>query len=173
MSNMHYDSDTLDDYLHGALGPERDAKIHAHLERCAECRALYDDNASLSDWVRTNAQAEEREFPSMIKARVWESVRRAETRPSFVERLRSLWRPAIAVPVAAALAAIVYLGVPAVHGGGQSTIAAPATYLLQEHSALAAENPLADHSLIVPASMVDGTQPAGLISADNAPDAER
>ena len=40
---MHYNADTLDDYLHGALGPERDATIHAHLEACAECRALYDE----------------------------------------------------------------------------------------------------------------------------------
>ena len=72
---MHYNADTLDDYLHGALGPERDAAIHAHLEACADCRALYDEAASVRDWLRAAARAEEREFPSMIKARVWEAVR--------------------------------------------------------------------------------------------------
>ena len=78
---MHYDADTLDDYLHGALGPERDAAIHAHLETCAECRAIYDECASGARLdPRRRAQAEEREFPSMIKARVWEAVRNDRAR---------------------------------------------------------------------------------------------
>ena len=82
---MHYNADTLDDYLHGALGPERDATIHAHLETCAPCRATYEEAATVRDWIRAAARAEEREFPSMIKARVWEAVRNTPAPVSFLE----------------------------------------------------------------------------------------
>ncbi len=161
---MHYNAETLDDYLHGALGPERDATIHAHLEGCATCRALYDEGASVRDWLQNAARAEEREFPSIIKARVWERVRAIPAPVSFADRLRALWRPMIAVPIAAVLAAFVYVGVPGIHGSGQPAGVA-ATYLLEEHAALASDNPLADRGLIVPASMVDDRQTSGLIEA--------
>ena len=159
---MHYNTDTLDDYLHGALGPERDAAIHAHLEACVSCRALYDEAAQVRDWLRAAARAEEREFPSMIKARVWEAVRNAPPpSASFADRLRALWRPMIAVPIAAAIAVFAYVGVPSVHGGPPAGVAA--TYLLEEHAALASDNPLADRGLVVPASVVDGQSTSGLI----------
>jgi anti-sigma factor RsiW len=154
---MHYNADTLDDYLHGELGPERDAAIHAHLEGCSTCRAVYDEAASVRDWLRSAARAGEREFPSMIKARVWERVREMPPQRSFRERLIALWRPMIAVPVAAAIAVFVYLGVPGVHGSNQ-TPGVAATYLLEEHAALASDNPLADRGMIVPASVVDDRQ---------------
>ncbi len=160
---MHYNADTLDDYLHGALGPERDAAIHAHLEACAACRALYDEAAQVRDWLRAAARAEEREFPPMIKARVWEAVRNAPAPVSFAERLRALWRPMIAVPVAAAIAVFAYVGAPSVHGGPPAGVAA--TYLLEEHAALASDNPLADRGLVVPASVVDGQSTSSLMGA--------
>lgn len=169
---MHYNADILDDYLHGALGPERDATIHAHLETCTACRAVYDEAASLRDWLRAAARAEEREFPSMIKARVWERVRAMPVQqPSLADRLRALWRPMIAVPIAAVIAASVYLGVPAVHGGPPVGVAA--SYLLEEHAAVASDNPLADRGLIVPASVVDGSQTATLIDADDSADSSQ
>jgi predicted anti-sigma-YlaC factor YlaD len=164
---MHYNADILDDYLHGALGPERDAKIHAHLEACAQCRALYDEAAQVRDWLRAAARAEEREFPSMIKAHVWEAVRSMPPpSTSLAVRLRALWRPMIAVPVAAAIAVFAYVGIPAVHGNGQPAGVA-ATYLLEEHAALASDNPLADRGLIVPASLVGGAQTTGLLDTND------
>jgi len=169
---MHYNADTLDDYLHGALGPERDATIHAHLETCADCRAIYDEAATVRDWLRAAARAEEREFPSIVKARVWERVRTLQATPTFADRLRALWRPMIAVPVAAVLAVFVYVGVPGVHGGGPPTGVA-ATYLLEEHAAVASDNPLADRGLIVPASLVDGAQSTSLIDADDTADSSQ
>ena len=170
---MHYNADILDDYLHDAFGPERDATIHAHLEACAPCRALYDEAASVRDWLRTAARAEEREFPSIVKARVWEAVRTVPAPMSFAERLRALLRPMVALPVAAAIAVFAYLGVPGVHGGGQPPGVA-ATYLLEEHAAVASDNPLADRGLIVPASIVDGQPTSGLIGAgDTATPSER
>ncbi|HEY5349777.1 MAG TPA: hypothetical protein VIJ64_08590 [Candidatus Lustribacter sp.] len=162
---MHYNADTLDDYLHGAFGPERDATIHAHLETCVPCRALYDEAATVRDWLRAAARADEREFPSMIKARVWEAIRTTPMPMSFSDRLRAWWRPMIAVPVAAAIAVFAYVGVPGIHGIGQPSGVA-ATYLLEEHAAVASDNPLADRGLIVPASVVDGQQTTGLIGAD-------
>jgi predicted anti-sigma-YlaC factor YlaD len=153
---MHYTADILDDYLHGELGPERDATIHAHLERCSPCSALYDEAASVRDMLRASAIAQEREFPSIIKARVWEAVRNAPPALTFADRLRALWRPMIALPVAAAIAVFAYMGVPAVHGSNAPAGVA-ATYLLEEHAALASENPLADRGMIVPASLVEST----------------
>ena len=161
---MHYNSETINDYLSGELGPERDATIHAHLEGCAECRARYEEGASVRDWLRAAAAAEEREFPSMIRARVWERVRVIQATPSFADRLRALWRPMVAVPVAAGIAVFAYMGVPAVHGSGQPAGVA-ATYLLEEHAAVASDNPLADRGLIVPASVVDSQQATSLMDA--------
>ena len=168
---MHYDVDTLDDYLHGALGDERDAVIHAHLEACTDCRAIYDESVGVRDWIQAAARAEEREFPSMIKARVWEAIR--TERPSFADRLRAMWRPMVAIPIAAALAVFAYIGLPIVHGNSPAGVAA--TYLLEEHAALASDNPLADRGLIVPASLIDGQRTAtGLMDAgDTAPVSER
>jgi anti-sigma factor RsiW len=161
---MHYNADILDDYLHGALGPERDATIHAHLETCAPCRTRYDEAAMVRDWLRSAARAEELAFPSIIKARVWEAVRAMPAQVTFADRLRALWRPMVALPIAAAIAVFAYMGIPSVHGGNQPAGVA-ATYLLEEHAAVASDNPLADRGLIVPASVVDGQQTNGLMDA--------
>ena len=83
---MHYDVEILEDYLHGALGPERDATIHAHLETCAPCRDLYDEIARVRDWLRAAARAEEREFPDRSKPASGKSIRTTE--PTFLERAR-------------------------------------------------------------------------------------
>jgi hypothetical protein len=68
---------------------------------------------------------------------------------------------------------LAYVGVPGIHGNGQRAGVA-ATYLLEEHAAVASDNPLADRGLIVPASLVDGQQTTGLIGVDGtAPSSER
>jgi anti-sigma factor RsiW len=148
---MHYDLDTLDDYLRGELDTARDAAVHAHLETCEPCRRAYDEAASVRDWVRTAAAAEELAFPSLIKARVWEEIRSAP--PSPFAWLRTGWRPWLALPVAAALVIVGYLEVPALHGGTPAGITA--SDLLLEHSAQMADNPLADHGAVVRASTFD------------------
>ena len=159
---MHYDLDTLDDYLRGELDAVRDADVHAHLETCVPCRAAYDEAASVRDWIRTAAAAEELEFPSMIKARVWETIRTAP--PSRWAWLRSGWRPWLALPVAAAVAFVAYVEAPLVHGGTPAGIAA--SEFLLEHSAQMADNPLADHGFVVRASTLDaGPSSVPLIEA--------
>jgi predicted anti-sigma-YlaC factor YlaD len=162
---MHYDAETLADYLHGEIGPEADAAIHTHLDACADCRALYDEAASVRDWLRAAARAGEREFPATIKARVWEAVR--STAPTFLERLRAAFRPAVALPLAAALAVFAYVGVPAIHLPGSPPAGVAATTLLEEHAALASDNPLADRGLVVQASMIDDARSGALIETSD------
>lgn len=134
----HYDRETLIDYLHGALESNDDAALFAHLQGCAACRAIHDEEAALGDLLRAAAHADEREMPSMIKARVWDAVRRE--RPSFAQRFLAGWGPRVAVPVAAALALFAYLGVPVVRGP-QTPAGVSAAFYLDEHNATV-QNPL-------------------------------
>ncbi|MEA2719304.1 MAG: hypothetical protein QOJ39_1168 [Candidatus Eremiobacteraeota bacterium] len=132
----HYDRDTLIDYLHGALEPSADAVAFAHLETCTSCTAVYEEEAALGEALRVAARAEELEFPSLVKARVWDAVRHQE--PSWFERLRT-WGPRLAVPVAAAIAVAAYLGAPVLRplpGAGIE-----AAFYLDEHNAEAQQNP--------------------------------
>lgn len=137
----HYERDILIDYLHGALDARSDASVFAHLETCEPCRVAYDDEAAFGEMLRTAARGDELEFPSMIKARVWDAVRRE--RPSFAKRLFSGWGPRIAVPVAAALALAVTLGAPILHGPSTSNAGVNAAFYLNEHSAESQQTPLA------------------------------
>ncbi len=132
----HYDRDTLTDYLHGALEPDADAAVFAHLESCTSCSAVFEDEAAFGEALRTAARAEELEFPSMVKARVWDAIR--HQKPSWTERLRA-WGPRLAVPVAAVVAIAAYLGAPALHGLPQAGV--EASYFLDEHNAAAQQNP--------------------------------
>ncbi|HTJ25612.1 MAG TPA: zf-HC2 domain-containing protein [Candidatus Limnocylindria bacterium] len=137
----HLDRETLIDYLHGALEPETDAAVFVHLEACGSCRALREEEADLGEALRRAARTEELELPSLVRARVWDAVRRE--RPSLAMRVLTGWGPRLAVPVAAALALGVYLGVPAIRSGSISN--APgiaASYFLDEHNAEAQTNPL-------------------------------
>ena len=173
--NTHYDRDTLVDYLHGALEPASDAAVFAHVQGCAACRAARDEEAEIGESLRAFARKDERELPSMVKARVWEAVR--EARPTFAERLRSRWGPAIAVPLAAVVALAAYLGTPIVRDRGVAPGVA-ASFYLDEHNAEATQNPLgpgivpgsaaADTSATTAASYIDTADAATLDSADGA-----
>jgi anti-sigma factor RsiW len=133
----HYDRETLIDYLHGELDPGSDAAVLAHLERCAACSALHDEEAALGESLRAAARAGELEFPSMVKARVWDAVRHEQ--PSWLERLRG-WGPRLAVPLAAAIALGAYLGAP-VWRNAAPAAGIEAAFLLDEHNAEVQQNP--------------------------------
>ena len=174
--NTHYDRDTLIDYLHGSLEPETDAAIFAHLEGCAECHAARNEETAIADALRALARETELELPLMVKAWVWDAVRHAK--PTFIDRLRSRWGPAIAVPLAAALALAAYLGTPIVRN--QSAVpGVTASYYLDEHNAEATQNPLGpslvpaiytttDTSASNAASYIDTADAATLDDADAA-----
>jgi predicted anti-sigma-YlaC factor YlaD len=135
----HYDRETLIDYLHGALAPDTDADVFAHLEGCSACRALHDDEAGFGEALRAAARADERELPAMVKARVWDAVRRE--RPTLRARFARVWGPMIAVPVAAAVALGVYLGVPTLHASAPPPGISAIEFLAQ-HNAETQQNPL-------------------------------
>jgi len=159
----HYDRETLIDYLHGALTPEADAALFAHLETCASCNAVYDEEAALGEALRRAARAEELEFPSLIKAKVWDAVRHQQ--PSWIERLRTSWGPRIAVPVAAALAIAAYLGTPYLRQAPAET-GIEAAYYLDVHNAEAQQNPFGPG--VAPAVYTSETQDRGTSSSSAA-----
>lgn len=175
----HYDRDTLIDYLHGALKPATDAAVFAHLESgCDRCQLVLDEESGLTEMLRRAAAASELEFPAMVKARVWDAVRHEQ--PSIFDRIRSRWGPAIAVPVAAAVALAAYLGTPVLRGGNAAS-GITASYYLDEHNAEAMQNPLgpnvgpavyspdtATNSNSTAASYIDTADAATLDSADGA-----
>jgi predicted anti-sigma-YlaC factor YlaD len=136
--NTHYDRETLTDYLHGALTPQADAAVFAHLQSCTDCSGLYDEEAALGEALRAAARAEELELPSLVKARIWDAVRHES--PSWAQRLRASWGPRIALPVAAAVALIMYLG-PVVQHPRPVAAGLNASYFLDEHNAEAQQNP--------------------------------
>ncbi len=137
----HLTNEELIDYLHESLSPQADARALAHLEQCAQCRSEYDAEAALSEALREHARATEREFPATLKAQIWSRVRSEE--PSPWARFVAAFRPAIAVPVAAALAVGLYFGVNAMNGNGPSIEAA---YYLQDHAAMTGTTPFSDRN---------------------------
>lgn len=134
----HLSNDLLIDYLRRELPPEDDAMVHAHLEACTACSREYQVEASLTEALRAAAAREELEFPSLVSANVWEAIRNAK--PSPWSQFAALWRPLVALPVAAAIVAAVILVSPMANAGPKIT----AAYYLEEHAAQQAQNPLAE-----------------------------
>ena len=159
--NTHYDRETLIDFLHGALTPEADAGLFVHLQACTECNAAYDEEAALGDALRFAARSEELEFPSMIKAQVWETIRR--DKPSWIDALRAGWAPRVAVPVAAVVVLAGYLGLPSIIHSGQAAPGVDATYFLDVHNAEVQQNPFGPG--VGPATYATDTQDRGASSA--------
>ena len=153
----HLSNELLIDYLRKELAPEDDALVLAHLEECTACRREHEIEASLGEALRSAAQRDELEFPSMIKARVWEAVRNAK--PSPAERLMAYFRPAFAVPVAAALAVGLFFATPAMHGF-MNPQKIDATYYLEVHAAQQAQSPFTERGPAA-AQLIEMSQDAG------------
>src|SRR5215469_10734874 len=100
MNHEHTTTEAIIDYLHGELSPEADAALLVHLESCDECRAMYEEQARLSESLRTYGQMTERDLPQGVVARIWDAVEARPAQPSFGQRIAALFRPAIAVPIA-------------------------------------------------------------------------
>jgi predicted anti-sigma-YlaC factor YlaD len=139
----HYTDDDLIDYLHGEVSDEVDARIHAHLARCIDCSSRYDAEAAVGERLRASALAEARPFPPLIRAQVWAAIRAAQ--PTPLERLLAFINPIVAVPLAVALALLMYFSVPIVRGDRATAPTVAAAYYFEEHAAEGLENPLADH----------------------------
>jgi len=90
----------LVDFERGELDAARDAAMHEHLRTCEACRNEWHADLALVDMLK--ASSPELDFPTSVLARVRQAMH-AEQAPSFVERLRAVLRPVVAVPVAAAI----------------------------------------------------------------------
>lgn len=148
---QHLTAEQLIDYLHDALSPGEDASIHAHLDDCGHCRDEYAAEVFLTESLRKQAVLEERELPGGVKAAIWSEIRNA--RPSPAARLAALWRPALALPLAAALAFAVYFGSGMLHRQTPSGPTIEAAYYLQDHAALNNAVPFGDHTGANPAAL--------------------
>lgn len=149
---QHLTTEQLIDYIHSALSPAEDASVYAHLETCDECRAEYQAETAIGEMLRSQARAEEREMPSTIKAAIWNEIRNAQ--PTTAERLRAWFRPAFALPVAAALVIAAYFGTATLHRG-QTPTTIEAAYYLQDHDAMNGTVPFGDRTGANPAVLQD------------------
>ncbi len=138
----HPSTDKLIDYIHRELSPEDDAAILLHVESCDDCRARYEVEARLSESLRIHARATERELPQGVVNSIWAAIE-APPDPSLAERLRALFRPALALPVAAAAAVAIYFGVAVTHHTGSVTTI-DAAYYLDDHAALTSTVPFGE-----------------------------
>ena len=162
---QHLTNETLIDYMHGALKPQDDAAVYAHIESCDACRREYDAELALSDMLRAHAAREERELPATLKAEIWSRIR--DAKPSAQSRFFGWFRLSVAVPIAAALALAAYFGTTQ-FGPGAPTI--EASYYLQDHAALNGTVPFNDRNSANPvdlehAAAVDTQQAAVPIEA--------
>lgn len=146
---QHLTSEKLIDYMHGALKPQEDAAVYAHLETCPECRKEYDAEAALTEMLRAHAVREEREFPATLKAEIWSRVRTAD--PSPWSRLAGWFKPAFAIPAAAALAIAAYFGTA--YLGPHGAPAIEAAYYLRDHAALNSTVPFNDRGSVNPVDL--------------------
>ena len=174
MNEHHIPIERLIDYLHRELDSAEDAQVHAHLDACGHCRCVYDEEAQLSDTLRSYARASECELPpglaTRIKARTQESV------PiSGWTRLRLWMRPLVVVPVGAAVALALYFTSTALHTSTTTATTIGAVYYLEDHAALTSTVPFGSSGSVVPASLVsdntgaDQRWVATNSSASNAP----
>ncbi len=151
MNTTHIDIETLIDYLHNELAPGDDAVVMSHLAACAPCEALYQEQAKLSEALRGYARASERELPPGVVARIWDAVEAQRAPSAWAQRLSAWLRPVIAIPVAAAVALVLYFGVVQPRLSPASAVIS-AAYYLDDHAAITSTVPFSQGN-IVPASL--------------------
>jgi anti-sigma factor RsiW len=156
MNEMHLTHEELIDYLHGELTPARDAAAHAHLAACSACSRTYEAEVSLTEVLRRHARSEDRELPPSVVATIREATSQKPSTPAW-GMLRGILRPAIAVPMAAAIAAALYFGIDLSHKTSPAT-SINAAYYVNNHAALTATAPFSE----------DAPVPAVLTSDDTA-----
>jgi predicted anti-sigma-YlaC factor YlaD len=165
---QHLTNDILLDYVHGELSPAQDASVYTHIEACEACRLEFEAEVALGEMLRANAKIEERELPAAVKADIWERVRNGK--PSALNGVFAWFRPAIAIPVAAAIAIAAYFG--STYAGPHGAPSIEASYYLQDHAAMNSTIPFSDHASANPvdletAAIIDTQQTAVNVEADS------
>lgn len=141
MNQTHPTPDELVDYLHGELPAPRSAAIAAHIAGCSGCADARADEVSLTQLLRDHARAQERELPPGVVSGIWEKLRNRP--PSVWERFSAALRPAIAVPVAIAIAAFLFFSIKVAHGPAHAATI-DASYYVENHATLDAVTPLSE-----------------------------
>jgi anti-sigma factor RsiW len=148
MNQQHPSTDQLVDYAHGELSAREDAAVHAHLAVCAGCAEAHDAEARLVELLRRHARAEERELPPGLATAIFaRAASDSAPSPWSWERLLAALRPAVAVPVAAAVALAIYISAAGWHGSAKSD-AIDAAYYIENHAALASTMPFEEGAAI-------------------------
>jgi anti-sigma factor RsiW len=142
MNQTHPTIEQIVDYLHGELPPVEDAAMHAHLSACPECEEHRNAEVAITEALRAHALADERELPPGIVANVRARVAKPE-KADLWESLRAVFRPVVFVPIAAAVAVMLYFGFGARHAG-HGPIAIDASAYVDNHAAMAAIAPFSE-----------------------------
>ena len=133
--NQHATIEQIIDYLHNELVPGDDARIHQHLDSCAQCRALYDEQSKLSEALVAYKASSEHDLPQGVIATIWDRVEKEHARPSFLDSFSAFFRPIVAVPIAAVLIVGIIFGMRALAPITNSS-SIDVAYYLQDHAAL-------------------------------------
>jgi anti-sigma factor (TIGR02949 family) len=150
---QHLNSTTLIDYLHHELPPGDDAEVLAHLQSCEACSQELNVEASISERLRESARESDLEVPAGLRSAIMARIAAQRQSPWYA--LRSLVRPLIVVPVAAALATAAFLLGPALLPQSPGV---PVSYYLQQYADHARQNPLADRGIAIMASFDNGAR---------------
>jgi anti-sigma factor RsiW len=142
MKQAHPNIEQIVEYLHGELSPAEDAAVHAHLAGCSYCEQRRAEEAALTEALRAHARARERELPLTVVSRIRQRVAQPSA-PSPWEAVRAAFRPILVLPVAVAVAAILYFGGQRFHRLGVPP-AIDASDYIENHAAMASTTPFAD-----------------------------
>ena len=147
MTNREHPTlEELMDYVHGELKEHDDAAVHAHLAGCSPCSEAYEQEARLGELLRDHARLEERELPPSVVDGIFDALaEQSSASPTVWRRLSAALRPAIALPVAAAIVLAVYFGFVATHGTARAQ-SIDASYYLEDHAEFATTVPFSDES---------------------------
>jgi len=133
--DRHYDSETLTDYLHGALDPETDAAIFAHLGVCEACRTAYNAEVALGEALRNAAQGEALDFPTDLVARIRLATREEAGASKIARWFRSRRVAWATLPAAAAVALALWFGGNELRQQSAPPAEIDASYYFEAHDA--------------------------------------
>jgi anti-sigma factor RsiW len=156
MNETHPSIEQIVDYLHGELPVAEDAAMHAHLTGCRSCDERRTEELALTERLRANARAQERDLPPSVVAKIRDAIEERCT-SSLLERLRGGLRPIFILPAAAAIALIVFAGF-----GEWRAATAPtpidAAYYVDEHAAMATVSPFGEEAAPATLASYDETR---------------
>ncbi|HXF33164.1 MAG TPA: zf-HC2 domain-containing protein [Candidatus Acidoferrales bacterium] len=165
MTSQHPTTDRIIDYVHHELTPSEDAVLFEHFSACAACREEYETELRLTNALRSAAVSETLELPSNLKAEIWNRVR--SSRPTFWSLV---FRPLVAVPVAAAIAVAAFFAFqPSVQTASGHPMVGAQYYFASHSAATRQESPLTDRSApvlnVIDASDVSSNSASPLVEA--------